>query len=151
MNLFIYLTEKVFPHKFFSAKRPRKLIPANVFEATRRLKNLVPRALSTICNMSLLGICPPGLLSIGAFIHWGFCPCPTRGCCSPGDTMTGVTYVAVQIQFLFSHNFHFISSSHNYSLNYSYLLTASIFHYGMLYSCSGWFWHLLYQSVKIVL
>ena len=70
MNLFIYLTAKVYTHEFFSAKRPRKLIPANVFEATRR-----PRVLSTVRNMCVpCGFYPLGLLSAGAFIRWGFYP-----------------------------------------------------------------------------
>ena len=70
MNLFFtYLTAKVYTHEFFSAKRPRKLIPANVFEATRRPRNFVPGVLSTVRNM-----CPLGLLSVGAFIRWGFYP-----------------------------------------------------------------------------
>ena len=56
-----------------------------------------------------------------------------RGRCTPGDTMTDVTSVAVQIRFLISPQFSFlIKSSHNYSLDYSDLLTTidpCIFHY----------------------
>ena len=69
MNLFIYLTAKVYTREFFAAKRPRKLIPAKVFEATKRPRNFVPGPLSTARNM-----CPMGLLSAGAFIRWGFYP-----------------------------------------------------------------------------
>ena len=67
--LVIYLTAKVYTHKFFSAKRPRKLIPAKVVEATRRRRNFVPGSLSIVRNM-----CPLGLLSAGAFVRRGFYP-----------------------------------------------------------------------------
>ena len=75
MNLFIYLTAKVYTHEFFSAKRPRKLIPAKVFEATRRPRNFVHGVLSTVRNMCVpWDFYPLGLLSAGAFIRRGFYP-----------------------------------------------------------------------------
>ena len=66
-NEFIYLTANVYTHEFFSAKRPRKLIPANVFEATRCPRNFVQGELSIVRNM-----CPLGLLSAGAFVSGAF-------------------------------------------------------------------------------
>ena len=72
-NEFIYLAAKVYTHEFFSAKRPRNLIHANVFEATRRPPNFVPRALSTLRNMcGPWGFYPLMLLSLGAFIRRDF-------------------------------------------------------------------------------
>ena len=73
--LLIYLTTKVYTHEFFSAKRPRKLIPEKVLEITRRPRNYVPGALSSVSNMCVpWGFYPLGLWSAGAFTRWGFYP-----------------------------------------------------------------------------
>ena len=73
--LFIYLTAKVYTNESFSAKRPRKLIPANVFGATRLPRNFVPGVLSTVRNMCVpWGFYPLGHLSAGAFVRRGFYP-----------------------------------------------------------------------------
>ena len=75
MNLFIYFTAKVYTREFFSAKRPRKLIPAKVFEATRRPRNFVHGVSSTVRNMCVpWGFYPLWLLSAGAFVRRGFYP-----------------------------------------------------------------------------
>ena len=100
INLFIYLIAKVYTHEFFSAKRPRKLIPAEVFEATRRPRNFVPGALSTVRNMCVpWGFYPLGLLSAGAFVRRGFYP---LGLLSVGLFSAGLLSVGLLSAALFS-------------------------------------------------
>ena len=76
MNLFIDLfnRESLYPRIVLS-KATAKDDTAKVFKATRRPRNFVPGALSTGRNMCVpfirWGFCPPGLLSVGAFIRWG--------------------------------------------------------------------------------
>ena len=66
-NEFIYLTEKVYTHKIFSAKRRKSWYPQKILKQQSVRETWYP---GTFYHMQ--HVCPLGRLSAGAFIRWGF-------------------------------------------------------------------------------
>ena len=76
MNLFIYLfnRERLYPRIFLS-KAIAKVDTRKSFWSHKASAKLRTRVLSTVRSMCVpSSFCPPGLLSVGAFIRWGFYP-----------------------------------------------------------------------------
>ena len=136
--LFIYLIAKVCTHEFFSAKRPRKLIPATVFEAIRRPRNFVPGVPYATC------------VSLGAFIRWGFYPLGllSVGLFSAGHLSVGL----LSARLLSAHHLPCGNIWHSFQINNINFDTAVVATLGEVCGCSklssaknttGGSWHMI--------